>query len=133
MQTPVTPSMDIGGLNSIHRDKIDDDEEQSFYSAPPSRRPSDIELDGMRAGHFRSFLATERDEGASGLFNNTHHPEQSRIYNQAALLNSLIRNMVSDQQQRVDSSQEKGVLDNASSNESCFSNDTQVNDWECSE
>jgi hypothetical protein len=37
MQTPVTPSVDIGGLNTINRDNNDDDDEQNFYSAPPSR------------------------------------------------------------------------------------------------
>lgn len=82
---------------------------------------------------FDLLLAIERDEGASGLFSNTHHPDQSRIYNQAALLNSLIRNMVTDQQQRVDNSQEKDVPDNASSNESCISHGSQVNDWDSSE
>jgi hypothetical protein len=37
MQTPVTPSIDIGGLNNINRNNNDDDDEQNFYSAPPSR------------------------------------------------------------------------------------------------
>jgi hypothetical protein len=35
MQTPVTPSMDIGDIHRDHNE--DDDDEQNFYSAPPSR------------------------------------------------------------------------------------------------
>jgi hypothetical protein len=40
MQTPATPSIDIGGLNNFKRNdnnEDDDDDEQNFYSAPPSR------------------------------------------------------------------------------------------------
>jgi len=37
MQTPATPSIDIGRLNNINRDNNEDDDEQNFYSAPPSR------------------------------------------------------------------------------------------------
>jgi hypothetical protein len=38
MQTPATPSIDINRLNHPNRDiDEDDDDEQNFYSAPPSR------------------------------------------------------------------------------------------------
>ena len=65
-----------------------------------------------------SFLikATPRDPSPS-LFSHSNNPEQHRIYNQAVLLNSLIRNMMNDSN-----------IQNSSSNESCFSTDTQVND-----
>jgi hypothetical protein len=43
MQTPATPSMDIGGLND--RDNNEDDDEQNFYSAPPSRMYTDISIE----------------------------------------------------------------------------------------
>ncbi len=63
----------------------------------------------------KEFLATRQHESSSSLFTNSNNPEHTRIYNQAVLLNSLIRNMVN----------ESGIQ-NSSSNESCFSNDTQV-------
>ena len=38
MQTPMTPSVDIGGYNNNrHDDNTEEDDEQNFYSAPPSR------------------------------------------------------------------------------------------------
>ncbi len=37
MQTPATPSIDINRLNHPNRDTDEDDDEQNFYSAPPSR------------------------------------------------------------------------------------------------
>ena len=60
-------------------------------------------------------IATQQADSPPSLFTNSTNPEHTRIYNQAVLLNSLIRNMVN----------ESGVQ-NSSSNESCFSNDTQV-------
>ncbi len=65
---------------------------------------------------FFLIIAThQQQDSSSSLFTNSNNPEHTRIYNQAVLLNSLIRNMVS----------ESGIQ-NSSSNESCFSNDTQV-------
>jgi hypothetical protein len=65
---------------------------------------------------FLLIIATQQQQdSSSSLFTNSNNPEHTRIYNQAVLLNSLIRNMVS----------ESGIQ-NSSSNESCFSNDTQV-------
>ncbi|CAF1205347.1 unnamed protein product [Rotaria sordida] len=99
IQTPTTPNIDINGLNNINRDDNDDvDDEQNFYSAPPS--------------------PTERQDTSRSLFNNSNNPEHTRIYNQAVLLNSLIRNMV-----------DESDIQNSSSNESCFSNDTQSTNW----
>ena len=37
METPITPGINTDGLNKIQRVGKDDDDEQSFYSAPPSR------------------------------------------------------------------------------------------------
>ncbi len=113
MQTPVTPSIDIGGLNNINRNNNDDDDEQNFYSAPPSRMFTKKNKSSNRWK--REFLATRQHESSPSLFTNSNNPEHTRIYNQAVLLNSLIRNMVN----------ESGIQ-NSSSNESCFSNDTQV-------
>ena len=69
----------------------------------------------QRYSLFSSQATPQRDPSPS-LFNNSNNPEHSRIYNQAVLLNSLIRNMVND-----------NSIQNSSSNESCLSNDTQVN------
>lgn len=63
-----------------------------------------------------SLTATQERNSPPAPFTNSNNPEQTRIYNQAVLLNSLIRNMVN----------ESGVQ-NSSSNESCYSSDTQVN------
>jgi hypothetical protein len=65
-------------------------------------------------------IATQQKDPSPSLFTNSNNPENTRIYNQAVLLNSLIRNMVN----------ESGIQ-NSSSNESCSSNDTQVKnkDW----
>jgi hypothetical protein len=96
MQTPVTPSMDIGDIHRDHNE--DDDDEQNFYSAPPS--------------------PTQQRDPSPSLFSDSNNPEHTRIYNQAVLLNSLIRSMVN----------ESGIQ-NSSSNESCCSNDTQSTNW----
>ncbi|CAF3944526.1 unnamed protein product [Rotaria sp. Silwood2] len=99
MQTPTTPNIDINRLNNANRDdNDDDDDEQNFYSAPPS--------------------PTEQQDTSRTLFNNSNNPEHTRIYNQAVLLNSLIRNMVNESD-----------IKDSSSNESCFSNDTQSTNW----
>ncbi|UJR30283.1 hypothetical protein I4U23_017821 [Adineta vaga] len=99
MQTPLTPPMNINGLNDSNRDNTDDDDdEQNFYSAPPS--------------------PTQQQESFPSVFNNADNPEHTRIYNQAVLLNSLIRNMVNESN-----------VQNSSSNESCSSNDTQSTKW----
>jgi hypothetical protein len=37
MQTPATPSIDVSKFNNITRDSDEEDMEQKFYSAPPSR------------------------------------------------------------------------------------------------
>jgi len=113
METPVTPSVDISGLNNINRDNNDDDDEQNFYSAPPSRMFTKKNKSSNRLK--KEFLATKQQDFSPSLFTNSNNPEHTRIYNQAVLLNSLIRNMVN----------ESGIQ-NSSSNESCFSNDTQV-------
>ncbi|CAF1130238.1 unnamed protein product [Rotaria sp. Silwood1] len=96
MQTSTTSNIDINVVNNINRDdnNDDDDDEQNFYSAPPS--------------------PTKQQDTSRTLFNNSNNLEHTRIYNQAVLLNSLIRNMVNERD-----------IKNSSSNESCFSNDTQ--------
>jgi len=38
MQTPATPSIDMNGLNKVIGGRKQDNDEQNFYSAPPSRR-----------------------------------------------------------------------------------------------
>jgi hypothetical protein len=45
MQTPITPGIDIGGLNNPNRDNNEDDDEQNFYSAPPSRMFDEKKID----------------------------------------------------------------------------------------
>lgn len=116
MQTPATPNIDINRFDNVNREKneAEDDDEQSFYSAPPSRmfyrREFFIEISSFLK------LATQQRDSSPSLFANSNNPEDTRIYNQAVLLNSLIRNMVN----------ESGIQ-NSSSNESCYSNDTQVN------
>jgi hypothetical protein len=65
--------------------------------------------------YFFLIIATEQQDSSPSLFTNSNNPEHTRIYNQAVLLNSLVRNMVN----------ESGIQ-NSSSNESCYSNDTQV-------
>jgi hypothetical protein len=113
MQTPVSPSIDISGVNNINRDNNEDDDEQNFYSAPPSRTfTKDTTL---MEKIFFLIIATQQQDSSPSLFTNSNNPEHTRIYNQAVLLNSLVRNMVN----------ESGIQ-NSSSNESCFSNDTQV-------
>jgi hypothetical protein len=57
----------------------------------------------------------QQQDSSSSLFTNSNNPEHTRIYNQAVLLNSLVRNMVNESE-----------IQNSSSNESCYSNDTQV-------
>ncbi|CAF4438323.1 unnamed protein product [Rotaria socialis] len=97
MQTPISSNMDTNDLNNINQnDNIDgdDDDEQNYYSAPPS--------------------PMKQQDSSQSLFNNSDTPEHNRIYNQAVLLNSLVRNMVNESN-----------IKNSSSNESCFSNDTQ--------
>lgn len=37
MDTPVTPGINLNGLNKVQHMTKDEDDEQSFYSAPPSR------------------------------------------------------------------------------------------------
>jgi hypothetical protein len=37
METPATPTIDINEMHNINRDNSEDDDEQNFYSAPPSR------------------------------------------------------------------------------------------------
>jgi hypothetical protein len=37
METPATPTIDINETNKINQDNNEDDDEQNFYSAPPSR------------------------------------------------------------------------------------------------
>ncbi len=37
MQTPSSPSIDIHGLNKVAQGTKEDNDEQTFYSAPPSR------------------------------------------------------------------------------------------------
>ncbi len=37
MQTPSSPSIDIHGLNKFAQGTKGDNDEQNFYSAPPSR------------------------------------------------------------------------------------------------
>ena len=65
-----------------------------------------------------SCLATH----TSSMLKNSNNPEQTRIYNQAVLLNSLIRNMVNDQP-TMDND-----LHQSTSNESCQSDQSQVNE-----
>lgn len=106
IQTPMTPNTNTHDLKNTFQnnksndeeDDDNDDDEQKFYSAPPS--------------------PTHEQDSQPSLFTNSNHPEHSRIYNQAVLLNSLIRNMIN----------ENGVK-NSSSNESCSSNDTQSTNW----
>jgi hypothetical protein len=64
---------------------------------------------------FLRIIATQQRDPSPSLFSDSNNPEHTRIYNQAVLLNSLIRSMVN----------ESGIQ-NSSSNESCCSNDTQV-------
>jgi len=45
MQTPTTPGIDIGGLSNPNRDNNEDDDEQNFYSAPPSRMFDEKKID----------------------------------------------------------------------------------------
>lgn len=119
MQTPSTPGIDLSGSHNPNpdnnNDDADDDDEQNFYSAPPSRMYFKENL--QSTNEILSFLikATPRDPSPS-LFSHSNNPEHHRIYNQAVLLNSLIRNMMND-----------SSVQNSSSNESCCSNDTQVN------
>ncbi|CAF1134750.1 unnamed protein product [Adineta ricciae] len=101
MQTPSTPAVHIPAFNNSNTEDDnddDDDDEQNFYSAPPS--------------------PTQQEEFSTSAFNNSSNPEHTRIYNQAVLLNSLIRNMVNENN-----------VQNSSSNESCSSNDTQSASW----
>ena len=70
---------------------------------------------------FHFSLATELNENStSNVFNHSDNAEQSRVYNQAVVLNSLIRNMVKNQEQR-------GNVSSSPSNESCLTNESQVN------
>jgi hypothetical protein len=62
-------------------------------------------------------------EKTSGLFHD-NAAEQARVYNQAVLLNSLIRNMVQGQHEQADDVNTR--LDVSSSNESCTTRDTRV-------
>jgi len=97
LQTPVTAS----GPNKLFRTNSDDDDddEQNFYSAPPS--PTEL-----------------NENSTSNVFNHSDNAEQSRVYNQAVVLNSLIRNMVKNQEQR-------GNVSSSPSNESCLTNESQ--------
>ena len=119
MQTPSTPTVHIPAFNNSNRDNYteddndDDDDEQNFYSALPSR--TSIEDLYRRSLLFFYQIATQQEEFSSSAFNNSNNPEHTRIYNQAVLLNSLIRNMVNENN-----------VQTSSSNESCSSNDTQV-------
>lgn len=90
LQTPVTAS----GSNKLYRTNSDeDDDEQNFYSAPPS--------------------PTEMIDSAT-----PDNPEQNPVYSQAVLLNTLIRNMVKEQEQR-------DHISSSASNESCLTNESQ--------
>lgn len=60
-------------------------------------------------------IATQQQDSSPSLFTNSNNPEHTRIYNQAVSLNSRIRNMINENN-----------VQNSSSNESCYSNDTQV-------
>ncbi|CAF0853139.1 unnamed protein product [Adineta steineri] len=97
IQTPSTPIIDINKSNNSNRDNTNDDDDD-FYSAPPS--------------------PTQQNDSLPSLFDTSNNPEHTRIYNQAVLLNSLIRNTVNENN-----------IQNSSSNESCFSNDTQSTNW----
>ena len=69
----------------------------------------------LKTTAFFSITATRQQNSSRSSFNNSNNAEYTQIYNQAVLLNSLLRNMVKE-----------SVIQNSSSNESCSSNNTQV-------
>ena len=124
MQTPITPSNDLIGLD----DCCDKNEDDDFYSAPPSRKL--IDMKNFFLNYESKHLATHITEEPSNTLNDQNSSEQARIYDQATFLNSLIRNMVNEQQNRQDKStfhRKEEDIQRSSSNDSCFTNTIQVN------